>query len=509
MRIGLAQIGSITGDLEGNVDRCVVAAQTAAAGNAELIVLPAMAVPGLMPRDILLDPSFIEAVGKATADLARRTRNLGPIIVGTIVPSGRVVPGHPGLLRVAVVLDKGEVTAAVGQQNLASKDVFFDTRWFVPGGASEPLDIAGRKVGVMLDNDLLADNAETPAAHLVGRSADLLICLAASPYRRGVNSLRVDRASATGIPTLFVNACAAADELIFDGGSFICRRGGALSVQLAHCREEIRVIDCDRGVGGAIQDRVWEDEVWEALKLGVRAFVDGNNLDRVVLGLSGGIDSALAAVLACESLGADKITAIAIPSRFTDEHSTTSARQLAETLGMSFEVIELGSLHRAAESVLGALVEEGVGAENVQARLRMLIMTAWVNKNGGLLLNTSNKTELSLGYGTLHGDLAGSLSPLGDLTKPEVYQLARWVNRTGDVIPSFILDRPPTAELKENQVDPFDYERLAPPLEAMVQGHQSNEAMRRAEHKRQHHGVILKVSVKAFGSGRLVPITRR
>ncbi len=509
MRIGLAQIGSVVGDLEGNVDRCVVAAQTAAAGNADLIVLPAMAVPGAMPRDILLDPSFIEAVGKANADLARRTRGLGPIIVGTVVPSGRVMPGHPSLLRAAVVLNGGEVNAVVGQQLLSSQDVFFEPRWFVPDGPSEPLSIAGRKVGVLLDNDLLAEGAENPAAHLIGRGADLLICLAASPYRRDIHAVRVERASATGISTVFVNASGAADELVFDGGSFICRRDGALTVQLAHCREDIRVVDCDRGVGRAIQDRVWEDEVWEALKLGVRAFADGNNLDRVVLGLSGGIDSALAAVLACEALGADKITAIAIPSRFTDPKSTECARQLAEGLSIGFEVIELHPMHRAAESALGALVESGIGAENIQARLRMLILTAWVNRHGGLLLNTSNKTELSLGYGTLYGDLAGSLSPLGDLTKTEVYQLARWVNRAGEVIPAFILDRPPTAELKENQVDPFDYERLAPALEALVQGNQSNEAMRRSEHKRQHHGVILKVSAKAFGSGRMMPITRR
>ncbi len=509
MRIGLAQIGSVAGDLEGNVDRCVVAAQTAAAGNAELIVLPAMAVPGTMPKDILLDQSFIEAVCKANGDLARRTRDLPPIIVGTVVPGGREIPDHPGLLKVAVMLDKGKINTIVGQQRLASQDVFFEPRWFVPDGPSEPLHIAGRKVGLLMDSDLLNFHAESPAAHLIGRGADLLICLAASPYRRGMHAFRVERASATGIPTLFVNSCGAADELIFDGGSFVCRRDGALSVQLAHCREDIRVVACDRSVGGAIQDLVWQEEVWEALKLGVRGFVEGNNLNRVVLGLSGGIDSALTAVLACEALGADKITGVAIPSRFTDERSTTSARELAETLGMFFEIIELHAMHRAAESSLGALVDGGIGAENVQARLRMLILTAWVNRHGGLLLNTSNKTELSLGYGTLYGDLAGSLSPLGDLTKTEVYALARWVNRAGDVIPAFVLERPPTAELKENQVDPFNYERLAPAIEALVQADQSNEALRRSEHKRQHHGAILKVSARAFGSGRLMHITRR
>ncbi|MCK5378449.1 MAG: NAD(+) synthase, partial [Acidobacteria bacterium] len=446
MKLGLVQIGSIAGDLEGNVDRCLAGAREAAADGADLIVLPAMAVPGSMPRDILLDETFIEAVREATEDLAERTRDLPPIIVGTVVPGGRETLDHPGLLRVAVVLDKGEITAVVGQQRLASQDVFFERRWFVPDGPSRPLDIAGYKVGLLLDNDLLADKAENPAAHLIGRGAELLICLAASPYRRGTGAVQLERAAASGVPTVVINSCGAADDLVFDGRSFILGREGKVTAQLAHCREEILVVDLEGGLSPVGEPLDWEEEVWEALKLGVHGFVDGNGMDRVVLGLSGGIDSALTAVLACEALGAGRVTAIAIPSRFTDERSTTSARQLADTLGMRFEVVELDLLHQAAESALGALVDGGVGAENLQARLRMLILTTWVNRFGGLLLNTSNKTELSLGYGTLYGDLAGSLSPLGDLTKTEVYALARWLNRGGDVIPNFILDRSPTAE---------------------------------------------------------------
>lgn len=509
MKIGLVQIGSIAGDLEGNVDRCVAGAEKAAFQGAELIVLPAMAVPGAMPRDILFDHSFVEANGEATADLAHRIRSLPPTLVGTVVPCGNEVQGKLPLLKAAALLDGGEIARVFGQRNLRSGDVFFEPRWFVPGNPGEPFDIAGTPIGVVIDNDLLADGWEKPAADLVARGAEVLVCLAASPYRRGVGSSRIAKASSTGVPTVVVNACGAADDVIFDGASFVLDRNGALVAQLDHCREAVQVVDIEGSLALRPRPRDWQEETWQALKLGFRAFVDDNGMDRVTVGLSGGLDSSVTAVLACQALGADRVMGIAIPSRFTDARSTECARQLATTLGMHFEHIELDPMHRAAESSLGVLVDKGVGAENLQARLRMVILTAWVNRHGGLLLNTSNKTELALGYGTLYGDLAGSLSPLGDVTKTDVFGLARWVNRSAEIIPPFVLERPPSAELAPDQVDPFDYDRLAPALESLVLADQSNEVLRRSEHKRQHHGVILKVSARAFGCGRVMPITRR
>jgi len=203
------------------------------------------------------------------------------------------------------------------------------------------------------------------------------------------------------------------------------------------------------------------------------------------------------------------VTAVAIPSRFTDLRSTESARELAESLGVRFEVIELEKMHQAAEQVLGPERNAGTGGENIQARLRMIILMSYVNQQKGFLINTSNKTELTLGYGTLYGDLAGTISPLGDLTKPEVYALARWINSSGVKIPDFVMERKPSAELREGQVDPFDYEKISPEAEALVQNNQSNAAMRTSEHKRWQAGVILKVSEKSFGRGRLMPITRK
>jgi len=232
-----------------------------------------------------------------------------------------------------------------------------------------------------------------------------------------------------------------------------------------------------------------------------------------------------AAVIAAEALGKECVTGVAIPSRFTDPRSTESARELAKSLGIGFEVVELGSLHKQAEVTLGKLLEGGSTAENMQARLRMMILMSYVNHHGGFLVNTSNKTELTLGYSTLYGDMAGAISPLGDLTKPEVYALARWINGKDEgrrmkdergkmkeergVIPQFVMERKPSAELRENQVDPFDYEKISPEMEALVRNNQGNAAMRASEHKRWQMGLVLKVSDKSFGRGRLMPITRK
>ncbi len=252
-----------------------------------------------------------------------------------------------------------------------------------------------------------------------------------------------------------------------------------------------------------------EADVYRALVLGVRDFAQKNRLERAFLGLSGGIDSALVAIIAAEALGPERVTAVAIPSRYTDPRSTACARDLAQALGIHFEVIELEPLHAAAEQTLGGLLDGGSAAENVQARLRATILMGFVNRYGGLLLNTSNKTESALGYGTLYGDMAGTLCPIADLTKPQVYALARWIQAQRGVIPQHILDRPPSAELKPDQVDPFDYDVVGPAMERLVQANRSDAALRRSEHKRWQMGVVLKVSAKSFGSGRLMPITRR
>jgi NAD+ synthase (glutamine-hydrolysing) len=225
--------------------------------------------------------------------------------------------------------------------------------------------------------------------------------------------------------------------------------------------------------------------------------------------LSGGIDSSVAAVIAVEALGAENVTGVAIPSRFTDARSTESAKELAQNLGIKFEQVSLEKMHAATEQALGAERSGGISGENIQARLRMILLMSYVNNGGGFLINTSNKTELTLGYSTLYGDMAGAISPLGDLTKVEVYALAKWINVERDIISPYVMTRMPTAELHAGQVDPFDYDAVSPQVEAMVLADESNAMMRASEHKRWQMGVVLKVSERAFGRGRMMPITRK
>jgi NAD+ synthase (glutamine-hydrolysing) len=377
------------------------------------------------------------------------------------------------------------------------------------------------------------------------------VCVAALPFRQGMAGARLGQARRVGLPVVHVSAVGAQEELIFDGRSFVTDADGELVAQLPAFREAVEVVDVPVGASmepaDASRERKDErvtlseavrvareeslrqpneetlrrtprdeapqgdrlDDLHDALVLGIRGFVEKNRLGRAFLGLSGGIDSALVARLAVDALGPARVGAVAIPSRHTDPASTEAAREIASSLGIDLAVVPLESLHETAEKSLNTVLDDSaegrLADENLQARLRMVVLMAHVNRHRGVLLNTSNKTEISLGYGTLYGDLAGALAPIADLTKLDVVALTRHLGG----FPSFVLERLPTAELSPGQVDPFDYAREAPRLEALVQSHRSDAALRRSEHKRGQFGVVLKVSETAFGSGRLVPITRR
>ncbi|MCB9076872.1 MAG: NAD+ synthase [Anaerolineaceae bacterium] len=517
MRVALAQINTWVGDLAGNVERCLAAIESARNQKADLVILPEMAIPGYPPRDILFDTSFTAAVAAATADLARLAAAGPPVVVGTLWPADQTLPYHPSLYNAAVLLSSSEVQLVAAKRLLPAYDVFHEPRWFRPGPPLPPVSIAGRRLGFLICEDMWDEGYPVhPPADLLAAGAEVLVCLSASPYRRQVLSERLYHARRPGCPLVYVNLCGATDELIFDGRSFVLNQAGEIMAQLAGFEEEIRMIDLDNDETtekpqcNADQTEPPIEELHQALVLGVRDFARKNQLDRAFLGLSGGIDSALVAIIAAEALGPARVTAVAIPSRYTDPRSTMCAETLAGNLGIGFEVVDLETMHRAAEVTLGPLLDGGTTAENVQARLRGMILMSYVNRYGGMLLNTSNKTELSLGYATLYGDMAGTLCPIADVTKPQVIALARWLASTRhNLIPSFIVDRPPSAELRPDQVDPFDYAEVGPAIENLVQRQRTNAAFRRSEHKRWQMGVILKVSDKAFGTGRLIPITRR
>jgi len=528
VKIALAQINPTVADLPDNVERCLDAIETAQRQGADLVVLPELAIPGYPPRDILCDASFTEAVFEATHDLAHRAADSPPAIVGTITASGRHPPHHPGLYNAAVLLRGGDVQLVAAKRLLPTYDVYFEARWFLPGPPSSPVTIAGKRIGVLICEDLWDDGYDIhPPADLRAAGAELLIGISASPFRRGTFAQRLATMRRPQCPLVYVNLVGANDELIFDGRSFALNADSDILTQLPAFEEAVQVVHVDESRSKkqeSANQRIGEsdisyptsgiqhpeEELFHALVLGMRDFTRKNGITRAFLGLSGGLDSAVVAVIAAEALGPENVTAVAIPSRYSDPRSTSSARELAEALGVGFEVVELEPLHAAAEQTLGDLLVSGTEAENVQPRLRMLVLMAYVNRHGGMLLNASNKTELAVGYSTLYGDAAGTLCPIADLTKPEVYALANWIQETkGAPIPRFIIERPPSAELKPDQVDPFDYPKISPILEQLIQENRSNAAIRRSEHKRRHMGVILKVSEKAFGTGRMIPITRK
>lgn len=509
MRIALAQINTTVGDLAGNVAKCL---EAIASAEADLVVLPEMAIPGYPPRDILFDSSFAPAAYTATQDLAKRAKGLPPAIVGTLSPAGNPIPNHPNLHNSAVLIHNGTAQVVATKQLLPAYDVFFEPRWFRPGTYHPPITIAGKKVGVLICEDLWDEGyGFRPGQELIADGAELLICLSASPYRQGVLAKRHYHAQRQGCPVVYVNLVGATDELIFDGRSFVIDPAGNPIHQAPAFTKSTTVVDTSHTPHPTPHTpHSTPQNLYNALTLGIRDFAHKNRLQHAFLGLSGGIDSALTAVLASHALGAKNVTALAMPSRYSDPRSTKTAQELANSLGLGFQIVPIEPLHTAAEATLGDLLADGgTTAENVQARLRTVILMAYVNKQRGFLLNTSNKTELSFGYSTIYGDMSGTLCPIADLTKPQVYELARWINRAEPLIPPFILDRAPSAELKPDQVDPFDYDVVSPQMEAFVQANQSNPPLLNSEHKRWQMGVVLKVSEKAFGSGRVMPITRR
>lgn len=510
MRIALAQINPVIGDLEGNVTRCLEAVITAQRGGADLILLPELAIPGCHPRDILYDTSFTDAVWEATLDLAGLSKHGPPVVVGTVARGYGATAQHPGLENAAVLLVGGNASVVSGKRLIRSDDIYHEGRWFVPGLASAPLRVFDKQVGILFDSDLHDEGQLVhPAADLLAAGAELLLCLSASPFRRGILSGRLNLARQVNCPLVYANLCGANDEVIYDGRSFALDSRGEVTVLLPAFEDAVQIVDLDDDSLVVEPAELPESELFDALVLGVRDFACKNRIDKIFLGLSGGVDSSVSAVIAAEALGSKRVTGVAIPSRYTDPRSTESARTLANHLDINFEVVEMERLHRSVEEVLEKLLGEGTAAENVQARIRAMILMGYVNCYGGMLLNTSNKTELTLGYSTIYGDMAGTLGPIADLTKPEVVRLAEWINTKNQVIPKFVLQRAPTAELRPGQVDPFDYSIISPDLEMLVRENRSQPAMLRSEHKRWQMGVILKVSDKAFGSGRLIPITRR
>jgi NAD+ synthetase len=558
VRLALGQIDTTVGDFAGNAAKIADVLSRAEAEGADLAAVPELALCGYPPRDLLERPAFAREAARALAALARRTKGTA-LLVGTIVPN----PGKTGkpFHNVAALLHRGRVRVLAKKTLLPTYDVFDEGRWFEPGGGCALVPFRGERIGLPICEDLWNDKDfwrarrlyhDDPGEALVRRGATLVLSISASPFSEGKPELRrrmLARYARDGrVPVAYLNLVGGNDELVFDGGSMVLDDRGRVGARAALFAEDLLVADVARGAdgrarvapvsGGANADDGDGDALHSlrrALVLGIRDYAHKCGFRTAVLGLSGGIDSALVAALAVDALGKENVTGLGMPSPYSSGGSVADARALAENLGIRFEVLPIATLFADAKAALAPVFgsrPEDVAEENLQSRLRGLLVMGFSNKHGALVLTTGNKSELAVGYCTLYGDMCGGLAPISDLPKMRVYALARHLNaRAGrDLIPRASLEKPPSAELRPGQTDQDSlppYPVLDAILEGLVERNLSLDAAARAsgapralvervarmldlsEYKRRQAAPGLKVSAKAFGTGRRVPIAQR
>ena len=540
MKIGLLQINFTIGDFAKNSDRVMAAYLQAVERKAELCIAPELGLCGYPPRDLLNRKDFLQSHDRALRGLAKKIGKV-PLIIGGIEKTKKK-DGRP-LHNSAFLLEKGKLRVVAQKSLLPSYDVFDEDRYFEPGVANSPVRICGKMVGVTICEDIWNDEdiwperryRRDPVRELAKKGIDLLINLSASPWNIGKEKVRyrllAEVARREKIPVVQVNLVGGNDELVFGGDSMVVGPRGRLLGVGAAFAEEVQVVDLD----GKEEKPAWareEEQVFRALVLGTRDYLEKCGFREVVLGLSGGIDSALTAVIAAEALGQDKVLGVAMPSRFSSPGSVADAEALAKNLGIRYAKIPIEdsfeTMLRSIALVRGGK-QGGLTEENLQSRLRGVILMAISNDSGRLLLTTGNKSELAVGYCTLYGDMCGALGVIADVPKTMVYQISKWVNRHGEIIPRDSIEKAPSAELRPDQKDQDSlppYEELDRILESYVVNEGSMEAMAKkgirkevaqeivrkidlSEYKRRQAAPGLKVTTKAFGVGRRVPIAQR
>lgn len=548
MRIALCQINPTVGDLKGNCEKIASWAKRAAHQGATVAVFPELALCGYPPRDLLERPQFIQDSREAVNQLC----SLLPASLHTIVGSIYQTPGSsPGLLHnSAAYIHQNTVTQWVHKRLLPTYDVFDEHRYFVPGGPQSPLSIDGAMFGIsvcedawndVIEDKLAARYQANPLADLVSQGADVIVNLSASPFAVSKFRARTDMFAAIAKrhqrPLLFVNQVGGNDDLIFDGHTAVFGPDGRIWQLASPFKEDMLLTDLSPSpVAASLMDD--DTALREALILGTRDYAHKCGFDRAVLGLSGGIDSALCAVIAAKALGADNVLGVGLSTRYTSQQSVDDAIALAQNLGIQWKHIDIEPVHVAYESLLAPIFAEirrgtevHATFENVQSRIRGATLMAISNRCGHLLLSTGNKSEIAMGYCTLYGDMAGGLAVLSDVPKTVVYRLAQAFNRDAGhaLIPQSILQRAPSAELRPNQKDIDSlppYEVLDPILEDFIENGMSFDAIVdkgfdaktvrevitsviRNEYKRRQMPPGLIVTRKAFGPGRRYPIAQR
>ncbi len=541
MKIGLAQLNTTVGDIAGNQEKIADAYRRAAAAGADLVLFPELSTTGYPPRDLLLRPRFVEDNLAALERLAASSAETG-MVVGFVGRNERR-PGREVTNAVAL-LHGGRVLATRSKTLLPTYDVFDEDRYFEPAAETQPVEFKGHKLGLTICEDVWNDEdywderryRRNPAVELAQAGATLLLNCSASPWHLGKTRARREMLSQLAVktrcPVAYCNLVGGNDELIFDGASTLHDARGRLLAEGKRFDSDLVMAELGLEPPGESSAPPDEEQVYRALALGLRDYVRKCGFQSVVLGLSGGIDSALTACLAVEALGAAHVRGVSLPSQYSSQGSLDDARALASNLGIRYDVIPIQapfvSVKDQLKDVFAGRAED-IAEENIQARLRGVILMALSNKFGALLLTTGNKSEVAVGYCTLYGDMCGGLAVIADVPKTMVYRVSRWVNRQREIIPEASIAKPPSAELRPNQTDQDSlppYEILDRILEEyvvclrtpaqIVAGGVPEADVRRvvrlidsSEYKRRQAAPGLKVTTKAFGMGRRVPIAQR
>ncbi len=543
MKIALGQINPTIGDFTGNSKKIIESSRQALAQGAEMVLFPELAVCGYPPRDLLEKPAFVERNTQVVKEIAQAVPQI-TIVCGFVSPA-KVETGK-SVMNSAAVLRQGAVQFVQSKMLLPTYDVFDEMRYFDPAESQKLLPLAGKEFALTICEDAWNDKhfwhrrlyRVDPVGELLHAGGNMVLNISASPFHLGKRELRRQMLATIArdnkVPVLFVNQVGGNDSLIFDGSSMVIAPDGRIVAQAKSFEEDLVIFD-SQTMQGAMHDQVavGMPSAYAALALGTRDYVRKCGFSKVVIGLSGGIDSALTAAIAVDALGKENVTGIAMPSQYSSEHSIKDARELACKLGIRFEVIAIGNVFDGYRKALAPLFKgmpEDVAEENLQSRIRGNILMAFSNKFGALVLTTGNKSEVGVGYCTLYGDMVGGLGVISDVPKTMVYELSRYANSLKPVIPQSTIDKPPSAELRPGQKDSDTlppYEVLDNILEDYVEDYHTAEQIaadrgydvklvrdvirmiERSEYKRQQAAPGLKITPKAFGLGRRFPIAQK
>jgi NAD+ synthase/NAD+ synthase (glutamine-hydrolysing) len=543
VRLALLQVNPTAGDLEGNAALIVRAARRAHEAGADLMATPELALMGYLPRDLLMNQGFVRRSGEKLAAIAREIQGAPPMLVGLATPNPCDV-GRP-LFNSAVLVHDGRIGQAFHKSLLPTYDVFDEDRYFEPYKGVQILEIGGHRLGISICEDVWNDRDfwkrrryhEDPIETLAKAGAEAIVNLSASPFTVGKQQLRQDMlghmARKYGLPVAIINQVGANDDLIFDGRSGAYDADGRLFARARGFEEDVVIVDLLSGRGTVAEDDFTpEAEIWNALVLGVRDYARKTRFKKVLLGLSGGIDSALTAAIAAEAMGPENVLGVMMPSCYSSTGSVDDSVELAKNLGIETALLPISEIMKTYDHVLAEVFKglpPDVTEENIQSRIRGNLLMALSNKFGSLLLTTGNKSELSVGYCTLYGDMNGGLAVIADLPKMMVYRVSRWRNQRKPDIPEAIITKAPSAELRPDQKDQDSlppYELLDEILELHVEQCESAEEIiargydeatvrrvlrlvRIAEFKRKQAAPVLKVTSRAFGTGWRMPIVRQ